>query len=90
VSDIPLRTRRAIAERSNRICELCASAEAVQIHHRKNRSQGGRHDPINLLHLCVPCHEHIGANPAKSYALGWLVHGWADPADVPIVKGVPA
>ena len=29
-------------------------------------------------------HDWIHRNPAKAYEMGWLVHSWDDPADVPI------
>ena len=29
-------------------------------------------------------HDWIHRNPAEAYAIGWLVHSWDDPADVPI------
>jgi hypothetical protein len=45
---------------------------------------------VNLLHLHLHCHEQIHANPERSYSLGLLVHGWADPADVPITRVVTA
>lgn len=30
-------------------------------------------------------HDWIHRNPAKAYALGWLVKSWQDPAEVPIL-----
>jgi 5-methylcytosine-specific restriction endonuclease McrA len=33
--------------------------------------------------------ERIHANPERSYALGHLVPGWADPADVPVQALIP-
>lgn len=84
---IPLRVRQAVAERSGFVCEVCREARAVHIHHRKLRSQGGRHEPANLLHLCNRCHRDVHANPERSYSLGFLVRGWADPAEVPVFAG---
>jgi 5-methylcytosine-specific restriction endonuclease McrA len=83
---IPKRIRDAVQERSQGTCEVCGTHGADHIHHRRLRAQGGRHDPINLLHIHgIPCHLDIHLNPERSYALGHLVHGWADPADVPVV-----
>lgn len=56
------------------------------MHHRKLRSQGGRHDPVNLIHIHTECHIRIHGNPDQSYALGLLVRSGWDPADVPVRK----
>ena len=61
--DIPLKSRRAVEERSGGRCEArlerCAG-KATEIHHLKPRSLCGSHDPVNLLHVCsVPCHDAI-------------------------------
>lgn len=82
---IPIKVRQAVADRSGFVCELGCGNRAVHLHHRKLRSQGGRHEPANLLHLCAAHHNEAHANPERSYALGWLVRGWADPAGVPVI-----
>jgi hypothetical protein len=85
---IPLRIRRQVWERSGGLCECGCSQRATSVHHRKLRSQGGRHEMANLLHLTAECHDRTHANPERGYALGLLVHGWADPANVPVQKGI--
>lgn len=87
---IPLHIRREVAERSGGLCELGCGRRAVHTHHRKLRSQGGRHEPANLLHLCLTHHDEAHANPERAYALGWLVRASFDPADVPVVTAVVA
>lgn len=82
---IPTSVRDEVKTRSGGYCEACGLPGAEHVHHRKLRSQGGRHEPINLLHVHEKCHRGIHSNPARSYALGHLVHGWADPADVPVI-----
>lgn len=82
---IPLAVRQQVKDRSHGRCEHCGLPGAVQLHHRKRRSQGGRHTPENLLNVRVECHNLIHANPEKAYAMGWLVRGWADPANVPAI-----
>jgi hypothetical protein len=68
---------------------VCAGIPGVQLHHRRNRAMGGsiRPDtnlPANALHVCLPCHVWIGANPAQAYEKGWLVRQSAEPALVPV------
>jgi len=82
--EIPAATRRAVKRRSEGSCEVCGCGGADHMHHRKLRSQGVDHSPANLLHVHFGCHKEIHGNPERSYALGHLVHGWADPASVPV------
>ena len=84
--DIPATVRKAVRARSGGICECGCGRPAQHVHHRKLRSQGGRHELPNLLHLSHACHAAAHGNPERSYALGLIVHGWADPADVPVVR----
>lgn len=42
-------------------------------HHKLRRSQGGSDHQTNTVDICDRCHEHIHANPAWSYAHGWLL-----------------
>ena len=86
---IPASVRKAVITRADGHCEVCGTPGPSHVHHRKLRSQGGRHEPVNLLHIHHTCHERIHANPERSYALGHLVPGWADPADVPVQALIP-
>lgn len=72
-------TRKAVKERSGEVCELC-SMPAVQMHHRRNRSQLGKWHPANIIHVCVACHHIIGANPSWSSEHGYTVLSHEDPA----------
>lgn len=83
---IPLAVRREVSERSGFRCELGCGERAIHLHHRRLRSQGGKHEPANLLHVCRAHHDAIHANPERSYCLGWLVRSWASPEDVPWVR----
>ncbi len=60
---------------------------ATNRHHRKLRKHGGTDEPVNLIDLCgsgtTGCHGYVHHNPAISFAKGWLVHSWDDPAEVP-------
>lgn len=55
-------------------------------HHRRMRSQGGGHHVANGLAVCSACHSRIHATPSFSYERGFLVHGWEEPADRPVLR----
>lgn len=85
----PERTRLAVRRRSGGRCEAGSkhcSGPAAHLHHRKLRRHKD-HSVVNALHVCRACHEHIHANPGVAYLMGWLVHEWADPAQVPAKRG---
>jgi 5-methylcytosine-specific restriction endonuclease McrA len=84
--EIPATVRRAVKARSGGICECGCGQRAEHMHHRKLRSQGGRHEPVNLLHLTFACHEAAHRERARAEALGLIVPSWADPADVPVTR----
>lgn len=84
MSNVPPKTALAVRQRSNLLCEACAAARAVHIHHRKLR-RFGDHTLINLLHVCSDCHDSIHGNPTDSYGRGLLVHSYHDPVDVVVV-----
>ncbi len=64
-------------ERSHGICEICHSSPAVHPHHKRMRSQGGKDELANLLHVCGWCHSMIHEKPALAYEQGWLIRGVA-------------
>lgn len=79
-----------VAARSGGICEKCGHHEATQHHHRTGRQLGGSsrnpviHDPVNLLHLCLPCHGDAESHPDR-WQFGWKVHRGHDPAGVAVL-----
>lgn len=85
--------RGIIRERSGGLCEVqvaCEGIAAVQQHHRRTRGMGSTKRPesnlpANGLHICVPCHVHIGAHPSQAYGAGWLVRQSSEPALVPVL-----
>lgn len=79
--------RKLTAQRSGSRCEVCLRARATDVHHRKNRSQGGTWDAANLMHLCHLCHGVITNNPRVAITQGWTVPSHRDPADVPVWLG---
>jgi hypothetical protein len=80
--------RRLVRERSGGICEVCGAARATNYQHRQNRSQAGAWSASNGLDVCgsgtTGDHGYIHAHPAESYARGWSVRSWDDPASVPV------
>ena len=39
-------------------CEVCG-VKAVDIHHKKMKSQGGTDEADNLIAVCRDCHQHL-------------------------------
>ena len=81
--------RDILRGRSGGMCEICGIAPATNWHHRKNRSQGGKDDLANALHLdgsgTTGCHGHVTDHPAEAYEKGWSVRSGFNPADVPVL-----
>lgn len=55
------KAREFVKQRDKGKCRCCARSGA-EVHHAKYRSQGGDHDPNNLVLLCKRCHEDIHAH----------------------------
>jgi hypothetical protein len=79
-------TREAVPSRSGGICEFCGLQRATELHHRKNRSQGGEWSPANCLHLCAKCHRKVTVNPDWARSLGLSVKSTEDPEKVPVTR----
>jgi hypothetical protein len=81
-------TRAAVANRSGGYCELGCGRRATNMHHRKNRSQGGQWSPANILHLCgsgtTGCHGYYTNHPAEAKRLGVSVLPSEQPAEIPV------
>ena len=72
--------RAAVKARSGGLCEIGSGCRGAEIHHRKNRSQGGTWCPSNLIHACRTHHLHVTTNPAAARQQGWAVRSTDDPA----------
>lgn len=83
MSSTPEWLRRAAYDRADGVCEAMCSPGCgwfgTDVHHRQKRSQGGEHALVNALWVCRSCHEFLESNPARSYEVGYLVHGWDEP-----------
>jgi len=96
--DIPAPVRAVVLARARYACEArlgpsCDFDYALDLHHRKRRSQGGPHTPANLVALCRPCHRAVHNHPAASFEVGLLIHRFdPDPttAWVPPAGGLPS
>ena len=92
---MPERVYRAVMDRAEDMagwpaCEVMipgvCGGLAEHWHHRQLRSQGGEHVVVNGIGICHDCHDYIHGHPSESYDNGWLVHGWDDPADEPVLR----
>lgn len=72
------RARRIVRERADGRCEI-GHELGTDMHHRKNRSQGGQWSPENLMLLCHEHHMRITVNPTLARSQGWSVPSWDDP-----------
>jgi 5-methylcytosine-specific restriction endonuclease McrA len=56
--DVPPRVRRFVFRRCGGRCSVpgCRSTRNLEIHHVRALSEGGSHDPANLILLCDSCH----------------------------------
>ena len=77
--------------RDDHSCVRCGRSLFVETgsrHHRKLRSQGGKHDVSNLILLCgsgtTGCHGWVHANPAEALRGGWYARSWQDTLGVPV------
>lgn len=69
------RIRPLVLARSKGVCEVKAEGcegRAVHMHHRRMRSQGGRHTLSNLIHTCAYCH-FVCHHAEDRYERGWLI-----------------
>jgi 5-methylcytosine-specific restriction endonuclease McrA len=59
--EIPLEVRRAVLARDSYRCRRCGEQDTgkLHLHHVTYRSQGGDHNPDNLVTVCFGCHRLI-------------------------------
>ncbi|QGJ92060.1 hypothetical protein SEA_KEELAN_96 [Gordonia phage Keelan] len=77
--------RTIVSKRSRGLCEKCGRV-ATDMHHRKNRSQGGKWNPANVIHLCRECHAHMTTHPNDGYQGGWMIRGFESEYDIPVLR----
>jgi len=88
------RCRAIVKGRSGGCCEMCG-APAESMHHRKNRSQGGKWEPSNIVQLCGDgsrkCHGMLTNTNGRRLEFedkGWIVPSYLAPVDVPFAHGL--
>lgn len=70
--------RIVVLERDDYTCQLWLRMDGhyctggLHVHHRRLRSQGGSHDPSNLVTLCDGAHRYVHANPAEAAMFGLI------------------
>ncbi|HEY7703442.1 MAG TPA: HNH endonuclease signature motif containing protein [Acidimicrobiia bacterium] len=105
---IPQAVRSFVQFRDQGRCSIegCRSRYRLQIHHIRERSRGGNHDPSNLILLCW-YHHHVAVHglgmkvdpdspPDRRRLLGWRSRpppgspGWTDEYRIPISRLISA
>lgn len=89
---VPKNVRVELYNANDEHCPHCGKWFALagaDVHHRKERSQGGTNDVDNLILCPHDCHMDIHANPARSYELGHLVRRGDDPSAVRVREVTP-
>jgi 5-methylcytosine-specific restriction endonuclease McrA len=51
--------RNQVLRRDGWRCQVCASMKNLQVHHKTPRSQQGSDNDLNLITLCVCCHDNV-------------------------------
>ena len=82
--------RGLVYARSTGYCEKCGRQLGASwaLHHRKLKSRGGKDEITNLVALHHECHnlstDSVHSQPSKATEMGFMVSGWADPAECPV------
>jgi hypothetical protein len=84
--------KAAVRQRDLHACARCGvniAGRNHSIHHRVRRSQGGKNVPECLITLCGDgvrgCHGWVHQNPTEARAMGYLLLGTDDPAQVSVM-----
>ncbi len=73
---IPPKIRREVLARSHGLCEAHlkgCTGRGEHLHHKRTRSQGGKHTVENLINACGWCHRYIHDHPGEAYELGLML-----------------
>ena len=71
------KARLQVFDRADGLCEAMVADGCTgmceQVHHRAGRGGDTPHRLDNLVGLCLPCHDWVGANRTAALELGLLV-----------------
>lgn len=94
MSEPTTKTKHLVDHRDHQKCVRCGHylpGQPGSRHHRKMRSQSSKaemHRVSNLVDVCgtgsTGCHGWIHEHQRVAYELGYLVHSYEDPAEVPL------
>lgn len=62
---LPDEMRKLVRERDHNRCTWCGIPRSLHVHHINYRSQGGPHEPWNLITLCQEHHDLVHSNKRK-------------------------
>lgn len=87
---MPADVARAVQARAGGMCEALipgvCTTRVEQLHHRRMRSQGGRHTVQNLAGICEPCHSWVHSHPLVARENGWIVSAYNTPDTAPMLR----
>lgn len=90
---IPSSVRRQVMARAGGFCEArvegVCTGEPELLHHKRRRSQGGRHTAANLLAVCEEDHRWIHDHPEAAVGLGLLARTTFEPESSAVVSVTP-
>lgn len=73
-----------VLARAGGVCEVCGVGGALELHHRRYRSRGGKHTAANLVALCGwgnhTGHHGWAHSDPLAHEWGVSLHSWDDPA----------
>ena len=55
--------RQQVLERNGWRCQYCGRREQLEVHHLQSRAQLGADSELNLITLCVGCHNKLHSGP---------------------------
>ncbi len=86
------KTRQITEDRAGGRCERCGRPGLTSVHHRVNRSAGGRWSASNCVRLCgsgsTLCHGWVTDHPEAAGIEGFHLKPWERPELSPIASAV--
>jgi len=78
VDSVPPEVKAAVRQRDGFKCRFCGGKNNLQVHHIFYRSQGGSHEPHNLIVLCFEHHRLVHSDKGRwqpvLLAMIWLYY----------------